>query len=270
MTDYRKTINPHQKTFEPQTTTWDPFTDLRNMHDKFGFSSQVITKEQMKARLDFIQEELDEAYEALRDNNADDFVDANIDIMVVAIGNLDQGGVNGWQAWDAVHSANMAKVTGNNNKRPGMKQDLVKPEGWKKPSHANNIGILTEIFLRDEEFKANGRSMSDLRRRAIEHLQECQVMMLKKANDYNFPGSRVKSADYYPRGLDDLEHMLHTKMLRIMSLIDKMKAGEPVENESLVDSLRDMVVFSAMMAEFSEGKMDGQDPAKDLFGGIKK
>lgn len=259
------TKNPHQKNFKPRSTTWDLFSDLRAMHDKFGFSKQEITKQQMKARMDFIQEELNEGYEALDSNHADDFVDANIDIIVVAIGNLDQAGVNGWVAWDEVHSANMAKQIGINSKRPEMKQDLIKPEGWKKPNHSRNIGRLTEIFLRDTGYKAQN-PMLTLRRKALEVLETAKETMLKKADDYNFPGSRVKSADYYPRGLDDFEHMLHIKMLRIMSIIDKMKADVSIENESLNTTLEDLIVFSAMMIEFSEGKMDGQDLSKGFFG----
>lgn len=259
------TLNPHQKNFEPKATSWDVFQDLNEMHKKFGFDKQEITKQQMKARLDFIQEELDEAYQALDINHADDFVDANIDIIVVAVGNLDQAGVNGWVAFDTVHSANMAKQIGINSKRPEMKQDLVKPEGWVKPNHSRNIGKLVSIFQRDTGYKL-ANPMKSLRRRALEVLEKAKETMLKKADDYNFPGSRVKSADYYPRGLDDLEHMLHIKMLRIMSIIDKMKLGVAIENESLGVTLEDLIVFSAMMVEFSEQQMDGQDLTKNLFG----
>lgn len=264
-------VSPHLKTFKPRSTTFDPFLDLRNMHDKFGFSNQQITKLQMKARLDFIKEELTEAYEALDINHADDFVDANIDIIVVAVGNLDQAGVNGWEAWDEVHSGNMAKQIGVNSKRPEMKQDLIKPEGWVKPNHSKNIGKLVEIMQRDTGYKdakpkSSTSTMASLRRRALEFLDKAKETMLKKADDYNFPGSRVRSADYYPRGLDDLEHMLNVKFLRVQSIIDKMKSGSTLNFEDLTQNLEDLVVFSAMMAEFSEGKMDGQDPSKDLFG----
>jgi hypothetical protein len=265
----QKTANPHIRSFEAKATTFDPFLDLRRMHDKFGFSQKPISKQQMKARLDFIQEELDEAYEALDDNHADDFVDANIDIIVVAIGNLDQANVNGWLAWDIVHGANMSKVIGTHSKRPEMKQDLVKPEGWVKPNHSNNVGSLVNIFLNDEDYnKAN--VMKNLRRRALQILDQAKGTMIKKAEDYNFPEGRVKSADYYPRGLDDFEHMLHVKYLRVMSIVDKMKAGVENNFETLTMTLEDLIVFSAMMAEFSEGRMDGQDPSKDLFGKEKK
>lgn len=257
--------NPHNKEeIGAGFTMFDPFLDIRNMHVHFGFSEKPFTKKQMKARLDFIQEELDEGYKALAENDADDFVDANIDIIVVAIGNLDMGNVNGWKAWDTVHSANMRKEIGINSKRPDMKQDLIKPEGWVKPNHCDNIGRLVEIFQNDEGFKPS--VMAALRRRALEVLEDAKSTMIKKADDYNFPESRVKSADYYPRGLDDLEHMLRIKMLRIMSILDKMKAGNDVEFESLGGTLEDLIVFSAMMIEFSEGKMDGQSQDQDLFG----
>lgn len=259
-------MTPHAKTFDVKASTWDPFEDLRQMHEKFGFHEKLLSKAQLKARLDFLQEELDEAYEALDSNNADDFVDAHIDLMVVAVGTLDLAKVNGWMAWDAVHAANMAKELGENTKRPGMGGlDLIKPEGWEKPAHFKNIGELAQIMMRNYNYDTR-KPRTSLRRRALEFLDECKKIMMSKADDYNAPGSRVKTADYYPRGLDDFWHMLHVKMLRITSICDKMRDNSEIQHEGLVESLEDLAVFAAMMAEFSEGKTDGQKQTEDLFG----
>lgn len=264
-------MTPHSRNFENAATTWDPFIDLNNMHTKFGVHKARFTKQMLKARLDFLQEELDEAYKALEENNADDFVDAHIDLMVVAVGTLDIAGVNGWEAWDNVHSANMAKEIGINSKRPNMGGvDLVKPEGWVKPTHFGNTGKLTEIMLRDEDYKLITPLIEVIRRRALEVLDECKEVMAKKAGDYNAPGSPVKTADYYPRGLDDFWHMLHVKTLRVESLLYLMREGNTVEFEDISQNLKDLIVFSAMMIEFSEGKTDGQNLEKDLFGRSKK
>lgn len=264
----------HHSNFDVKATTLSVFDDLNQMHHQFGFSDKLTSKAQLKARLDFLQEELNEAYEALDNNNADDFVDAHIDLIVVAVGTLDLSKVNGWKAWDAVHHANMSKKPGDQSKRPEMGMDLVKPPGWIAPCHIGNVGKLPEIMLNDSTYTSSKskaeKAMSDIRRSAISFLQEAQTTMLKKADDYNFPGSRVKTADYYPRGLDDLEHMLNVKFLRIKSLVDKTKAGVATNFEDIRQNLLDLCVFSALMAEFSEGKMDGQDPNKDLFGREKK
>ena len=37
---------------------------------------------------------------------------------------------------------------------------------------------------------------------SIKVLQECAELQLKKSNDYQNPNSRIKQADYYPRGIE--------------------------------------------------------------------
>src|SRR5271163_652788 len=102
-------------------------------------------KAMLKFRLDFLKEELTEAYEA---ESADDVVDAMIDLIVVAIGTLDAYEVNAYEAWNRVHAANMAKKSGIKPGRPnplGL-PDLMKPEGWTPPTHVDNIGLLSKIY----------------------------------------------------------------------------------------------------------------------------
>jgi hypothetical protein len=124
--------------------------DIYEMHDKFGFHESVREmdveklKLMLKFRLDFIQEELNEAKSA---ESAEDIVDALIDICVVAIGTMDLYAVDSQHAWEQVHNANMAKQRGIKPERPnplGL-PDLIKPEGWVAPSHEDNHGYLTKI-----------------------------------------------------------------------------------------------------------------------------
>ena len=95
-----------------------------------------------------MQEELDEMKIAAQASDAEEVVDALIDLCVVAIGTLDAYGVNAYKAWDEVHTANMTKEVGVKESRPnplGL-PDLVKPEGWTAPSHAGNHGLISKIY----------------------------------------------------------------------------------------------------------------------------
>ena len=125
--------------------------DIAMMHEKYGVHPVVekmdadTLKKFLEFRVRFLEEELTELKNA---TNADDAVDALIDLCVVAIGTLDGFGVDSHKAWDAVLIANMNKEVGIKESRPnplGL-PDLIKPTGWVAPSHANNEGKLKEIF----------------------------------------------------------------------------------------------------------------------------
>lgn len=129
----------------------DWVNDISDMHTKFGVNEKVreFDKEKLQKflefRIAFLQEELDEMKSA---TNGDDVVDALIDLCVVAIGTLDAFDVHAYEAWDRVHKANMAKEVGIKPSRPnplGL-PDLIKPEGWQSPTHADNIGLLNKVF----------------------------------------------------------------------------------------------------------------------------
>ena len=103
----------------------------------------------LKFRAECIQEEVDELDQAVRGKevDAEETVDALIDICVFAIGTLDLFGVDGHRAWREVYEANMAKEVGIKKERPnpfGL-PDLVKPSGWQPPSHVGNYGKLEDI-----------------------------------------------------------------------------------------------------------------------------
>jgi predicted HAD superfamily Cof-like phosphohydrolase len=130
--------------------------DMNAMHKRYGTHKAVekLTPEQLKAflqfRINFLQEELDEMKKAAPQNqpvDAEEVVDALIDLCVVAIGTLDLFDVDAYKAWNEVLMANLNKKVGRKESRPnpwGL-PDLIKPEGWKAPSHKDNHGKIEDL-----------------------------------------------------------------------------------------------------------------------------
>ena len=130
--------------------------DINDMHRKFGvhkwIAEQLVAGDKEKLskflefRLNFLQEELNETRAAvIMDRNPEEIVDGLIDLCVVAIGTLDAFGIDAHKAWNEVHNANMSKEPGIKESRPnplGL-PDLIKPEGWKGPSHRDNHGYFS-------------------------------------------------------------------------------------------------------------------------------
>jgi predicted HAD superfamily Cof-like phosphohydrolase len=173
------------------TIEGDWVQDNLEMHQKFGVHEAVEKLDGAKLlkflefRLNFLQEELDEAKKAfgvletlrtMPDDShefrtmqvqvgdvptrsqatvaaADDIVDAMIDLCVVAIGTLNALQVDAYEAWARVHDANMTKEVGIKASRPnplGL-PDLVKPAGWVPPVHSDNVGIIPRIVESSQE-----------------------------------------------------------------------------------------------------------------------
>ena len=139
------------------STNW--FKDMQDMHKKYGVNKWMQAEMQsdvdwrkinkfMQFRLGMMQEELDETKEAFDKKDEEEMVDGIIDLCVFAIGTLEVFGVDANKAWDEVYRANMSKEVGIKEGRPnplGL-PDLVKPEGWKGPSHEGNHGNITDSF----------------------------------------------------------------------------------------------------------------------------
>lgn len=122
--------------------------DMRKMHDHFGTTSVVANMdvETLQKFIEFrhlqCREEVDEFAEAIANSDAEEMVDALIDMCVFAIGTLDLMDVDANEAWDKVLKANMNKNVGIKEGRPnpfGL-PDLLKPEGWTAPDHLDNHG----------------------------------------------------------------------------------------------------------------------------------
>lgn len=137
------------------STNW--VKDIADMHEKFHVRTWTLTKafrkptdlmEFLRFRISFLDEELSETKVAVLQGNADEVVDGLIDLCVVAIGTMDALGINPQKAWDAVLEANMQKEVGIKASRPnplGL-PDMIKPEGWKAPTHKDNTGYLEGIL----------------------------------------------------------------------------------------------------------------------------
>ena len=126
--------------------------DISNMHDHYGVREKIkqFDQEKLKKFLEFRVKFLEEEMKELKDaESAEDVVDALIDLCVVAIGTLDLFDVDAHKAWNVVHDANMSKQVGVKESRPnplGL-PDLIKPTGWKAPTHEHNHGLLDSVQL---------------------------------------------------------------------------------------------------------------------------
>ena len=142
------------------STNW--FKDMQDMHKKYGVDEWMKNEKEtnffpqdytrlnnyMQFRLNMLQEELDETQNAFVNKDAEEVVDGIIDLCVFAIGTLEVFGVDANKAWDEVYKANMNKEVGIKEGRPnplGL-PDLIKPKGWKGPSHEDNHGNISDSF----------------------------------------------------------------------------------------------------------------------------
>lgn len=141
------------------------------------------------------------------------------------------------------------------------KQTLIrKRDEEKENSHSFQTDRpLVDFFLKVkpnsnmEEFKTVNPS--------VEVLCEAALLQMKKAEDYQNPNSEITQADYYPRGLDSLLDTLNSKLLRLRSVTEAMKADPNYgENfESLEDSLLDLINYGSFGVAWCRGQIEGQD-----------
>lgn len=122
----------------------DNFEDVVAFHDKFELNPggpvdlKLLNPELLNFRYKFLVEECDEFFTAVCEGKAAEALDAMIDLVYVAMGTAIVMGVTPklWQqAWDAVQTANMAKVRAARveDSARGTTYDVVKPEGWTPP-----------------------------------------------------------------------------------------------------------------------------------------
>lgn len=121
--------------------------DNEAFQSKFGFNEVPLTLDQLSFRMSLLNEEFHETFKAYQDQDAEEWVDGHIDLLVIALGNLYLAGVDIDKAWAEVVRANMSKVRGVKKGRENSGGfDVMKPEGWKAPSHKDNHGNLEKIF----------------------------------------------------------------------------------------------------------------------------
>jgi hypothetical protein len=101
---------------------------------------------------------------------------------------------------------------------------------------------------------------------SVKVLVECIHLQLKKGRDYQSTISTVKQFDYYPSGVRTIHEIMHTKMTRLKSLIEKFEAAGAEPNfESIEDSLKDLINYSSFAVSCARHKMDGQPQNTDIL-----
>jgi len=114
---------------------------IAQLYDKFemtyNLAPVLLSRETLRARAAFIREELEELEAAVESGDYLETIDALVDIVVVVKGTAVMMGLRWARHWDEVQEANMRKKRGTLSKRPGLKEDLIKPPGWFGPDHLN-------------------------------------------------------------------------------------------------------------------------------------
>ena len=113
------------------------FDDVIKFHEEIlkqppSATPSLISHEFITERWRFMQEELDEFYQASFEGDIVEAADGLADIIYVALGTAYLMGLPMSKIWDAVQSANMRKVSGKTKR--GNAFDAAKPSGWVGPS----------------------------------------------------------------------------------------------------------------------------------------
>ena len=107
---------------------------------------------------------------------------------------------------------------------------------------------------------------------SLKVLQECAEIQARKSNDYQNENSRIRQADYYPRGVMSIMELINTKTIRLWSVLEAMENDPNYEPnfEGVEDSLKDLINYSSFAVANARGKIDGQDPNRDFLNRVKK
>lgn len=134
---------------EKELTSRSMFEDVVRFHEEIlgqppSAMPSLVSRELVVERWRFMQEELDEFYQAGFNGDIVGAADGLADIIYVALGTAYQMGLPMQEIWNAVQSANMRKVRGQTKR--GNKFDAAKPVGWvgPEPDIARAIGECLE------------------------------------------------------------------------------------------------------------------------------
>ena len=122
--------------------------DIKRFLTKFKFNAGPMDKSKLKFRMELLEEEFYETMAGYKNKDSEEWVDGHIDLIVIAIGNLELAGVDVKKAWDTVQKSNMSKTRGV---KLGREQsggfDVIKEPGKFIPvSHKGNHGHLKELL----------------------------------------------------------------------------------------------------------------------------
>lgn len=111
-----------------------------------------------------------------------------------------------------------------------------------------------------------------MKKPSLEVLKEAAEIQVKKGNDYQNPNSRVKQADYYPRGCATISDIMLGKCLRIQSVLESMEQDKDYQPnfESLRDSAVDLINYASFFVSYMDGKIDGQKEDRDFLNRPRK
>jgi len=104
-------------------------------------------------------------------------------------------------------------------------------------------------------------------RESLKVLQECAELQSKKSQDYQNPNSRIRQADYYPRGVASILDIIQAKTLRMWSVIEAMEHDPNYKPnfESIEDSGKDLINYASFLVAYVRGGIDGQDEDRDFL-----
>jgi len=108
--------------------------------------------------------------------------------------------------------------------------------------------------------------MSSSKRESVKVLEECIELQIKKSQDYQNPNSQIVQAMHYRRGVDTIHDIILGKVQRATSVLE---SGNNPNFESLEDTYKDMINYCSFAVSYMRGKMEGQDPNRDMFNRIK-
>lgn len=102
---------------------------------------------------------------------------------------------------------------------------------------------------------------------SIKVLHECADLQDRKSRDYQNPNSRIRQANYYPRGVASILDIIQAKVLRMYSVIEAMENDPSYQPnfESIEDSGKDLINYSSFLVAYMRGKVDGQDASRDFL-----
>jgi hypothetical protein len=98
---------------------------------------------------------------------------------------------------------------------------------------------------------------------SLKVLQQAAEIQTRKSNDYQNPNSRIKQADYYPRGCASILDVMNGKILRIQSVMEAME-NDP-NYESMEDSAVDLINYASFFVAYMRGKIEGQSEDRDFL-----
>lgn len=113
----------------------NPFRDQMKFMKACDQSVDTFNENQYKLYTNLISEETEELYDAIKENNKVEQLDALVDILVVTIGALHSMGADAEGAWKEVMRSNMSKIdkeTGKVRKREDGK--VLKPKNYSPPN----------------------------------------------------------------------------------------------------------------------------------------